>query len=132
MTLIEHGADVTNWNAGWVRPLHLAAEHGHTECVTALLRHGADINVRELTGLTPLHGAAAGGHVDCFEKLVQSGADTTLINYRNETALDVADESTKQQMCLIVQNAASQKLSSRDTDTKTKQHPDAIGRQYYA
>ena len=103
-TLIEHGADVNAWAGDWGTPLHRAVLNGHTKCVTALLRHGADASSRSRIGDTSLHKAARRGHVDCFEKLVQSGADTTLKNYANKTAIDVADESTKQQMQHIVNN----------------------------
>ena len=116
-TLIEHGADV-NAGAGDWTPFHSAAFYGHTECVTALLQHGADINIRSSFGDTPLHEAAIRGHVDCFKKLVQYGADTTLRNKRNKTALDVAKQSTKLEMQIIVETSQSQNYSSQETDTK--------------
>ena len=116
-TLLQHGADV-NAGAGDWTPFHSAAYLGHTECVTALLQHGADINIRSSFGDTPLHEAAIRGHVDCFKNLVQSGADTTLRNKRNKTALDVAKQSTKLEMQIIVETSQSQNYSSQETDTR--------------
>ena len=110
--LLRHGADINAGGPSNVTPLHWAAGYGRTECVTTPLRHGADVNSRDSRGNTPLHDAANGGHADCYEKLVRSGADTTMRNNDNKTALDVADESTKQQMQLIVKSTVRDETAS--------------------
>ena len=118
-TLIEHGANV-NAVAGNLTPLHSATFCGHIECVTALLRHGADVNSRVCGGDTPLHLAAVSGFLECFGKLTEYGADITLRNDSYKTALDMADESTKQQMQNIVETFGLQTSSNRINDAETK------------
>ncbi|HEY4146703.1 ankyrin repeat domain-containing protein [Pinirhizobacter sp.] len=58
--------------------LALAAQHGHTEIVRALLDAGEDPNRYNPPGLhshsTPLHQAALAGHLDVVKLLVESGA----------------------------------------------------------
>jgi hypothetical protein len=45
----------TNVYTGYhAQPVHIAAEHGHSEVVAELLDHGADVDSMSM-GLTPLH-----------------------------------------------------------------------------
>ena len=55
--------------------LHVAAEHGHTERVLALLDQGTEVNQLDPNGLTALHYAAAEGHLDTVRALLERGAD---------------------------------------------------------
>ena len=52
--LLREGADVTTRDADGNTPLHLAALHGHTDCVRALLDRGADANATNNAAATPL------------------------------------------------------------------------------
>jgi uncharacterized glyoxalase superfamily protein PhnB len=61
----------------WKAPLlHLAAEHGHLDCVKLLLHRGFDVHKRDRTNrATALHEAAAGGHLEIAKQLLAAGAD---------------------------------------------------------
>lgn len=61
--------------------LHVAAEHGRTERVLALLEQGTEVNQLDPNGLTALHYAAAEGHLDTVRALLERGAD---VNGRGE------------------------------------------------
>jgi ankyrin repeat protein len=58
--------------------LMLAAYHGHTETVVALLEHGADPNQANDKGQTPLAGAVFKGSDDIVRALVGAGADPAM------------------------------------------------------
>ncbi|XP_019614560.1 PREDICTED: ankyrin repeat domain-containing protein 2A-like, partial [Branchiostoma belcheri] len=77
-------------------PLHMSAQNGHHETVSALLTAGADVNSRDVSENTPLHYAATYGHPECAEIQLQYGADTGLRNKDGQTAEDIAayDEDT--------------------------------------
>ncbi|XP_068442041.1 ankyrin repeat and protein kinase domain-containing protein 1 [Clinocottus analis] len=55
--LISHHADVNAVNSGKVTPLHLAAQHGCTSIVKALLLNGADGTLLDSSGSTALNVA---------------------------------------------------------------------------
>jgi ankyrin repeat protein len=50
-------------------PLHLAAMHGHDDCVEALLAAGASRSVRDADGHDALEWAVDGGHDACVALL---------------------------------------------------------------
>jgi ankyrin repeat protein len=52
--LLKHGADINAKDANGNTPLHLAAEWGDPEIVSALLARGADARAVNLAGQTPL------------------------------------------------------------------------------
>lgn len=55
--------------------LMLAAYHGQTETVAALIAGGADLNLANDRGQTPLAGAVFKDETDVIETLVEAGAD---------------------------------------------------------
>lgn len=63
-------------------PLNLAALHGRTTMVGALLERGASLDSGDRENSRPLHNAAARGHLDTARFLVKKGAD---VNVRNKT-----------------------------------------------
>lgn len=75
--LSEHPAKIAVTGSQWNRPLlHIAADHGHDDCVRVLLEHGADVRQRDkFDNATALHWAAEGGHLDIVRRLVAAGAD---------------------------------------------------------
>merc|ERR1719443_1059836 len=58
-----------------LRPLHLAAYHGHAEVARLLLEHGADPVQKARDSYTPLHYAAFRGQHAVASALVSAGAD---------------------------------------------------------
>ena len=57
-------------------PLFLAARHGHTDCVIALLEKGANPNQsHEGSGDTPLLWAANKGHTNYVTALLEKGGE---------------------------------------------------------
>ncbi|MCY4647133.1 MAG: ankyrin repeat domain-containing protein, partial [Gammaproteobacteria bacterium] len=69
------GAPSDVWNRYGVTPLHLAAETGALDVVTALVGAGADLSVRDADEYTPLHRAVARGELETVEVLLSAGAD---------------------------------------------------------
>lgn len=74
-------------------PLHVAAENGDAEDVTALVNDGADPNAQDKGGRTPLHVAAQEGHAEAVTALINAGADRNAQDNYGLTPLDVADDS---------------------------------------
>jgi catechol 2,3-dioxygenase-like lactoylglutathione lyase family enzyme len=70
----------------WNTPLlHLAAAHGHLDCVKLLLERGLDVNLRDqLDRATPLLWAASGGHLDVVKHLAGAGADLDAMGDHHE------------------------------------------------
>lgn len=85
--LVEAGAEINFF--GWP-PLAYAAYNGHTEIVEYLLGRGAEVDGKTENGSTPLFFAARFGHVDTVKVLLKHGADPTILNDRDETAVDWA------------------------------------------
>ena len=56
------------------RALIVAAAHGHTDTVQALLDAGADVNAEDFTGWTALHAAAFNGDPEIVQLLLEHGA----------------------------------------------------------
>ena len=52
------------------RALIVAAAHGHTDTVQALLDAGADVNAKDVTGWTALHAAAFKGDPEIVQLLL--------------------------------------------------------------
>lgn len=73
------------------RLLTLAAAHGHTDMVKALIDRGADVNAKDGTGWTPLHAAAYGGHPEIIRLLLERGAVPLESNWYTPSPLSVAE-----------------------------------------
>ncbi|CAH3175626.1 unnamed protein product [Porites lobata] len=70
--------------------LHMAAQHGATECVHWLLECGASPNIRDGSGATPLHSAASGAHLQSVSCLIKHGGDTDAQTATGDLPLDFA------------------------------------------
>lgn len=88
--LLDLGADVKGTEKDGMTPLHLAASHGRTEAMKALIQAGADVNAvsRDILGAgrdyTPLEKALIEGRIPVSEMLavceilLENGARITL------------------------------------------------------
>lgn len=98
-TLIVHllqdfGLDVNFGDRQGYTALHWASRLGHTEIVKSLIDDfHANVNSRNKTQMTPLHMAAYWGRQEVIVLLLQRGADLQAMNYKHETAIDVASKS---------------------------------------
>ncbi|XP_031477831.1 E3 ubiquitin-protein ligase XBAT33-like [Nymphaea colorata] len=90
-----------NWDAdGGLTALHVAALHGHFDCVQLLLdisANGSAVTFHNGTsmdligaGSTPLHYAACGGNMKCCQVLIAKGASRTARNCDGRLPLDIA------------------------------------------
>jgi hypothetical protein len=80
-------------------PLIVAAEHGNTGIVNALVKHGAHVNYQiPEKKLTPLMVAVQKGNVDTVNYLLENGADKTIVDALGNTALEYAKQQKKQDL----------------------------------
>ena len=70
-------------------PLHIAAIHGDTLVVRALLDAGADPNAAGEQGDTPLHGALGQKHLQVARMLIAAGGSLDASNRDGVTARDM-------------------------------------------
>ena len=67
--------------------LVVAAEHGRTESLRALLHGGANHRLADSDGFTALAAAAYRGHLDCLLLLLLAGADPNCVDRAGNTPL---------------------------------------------
>ncbi|KAL3443722.1 ankyrin repeat-containing domain protein [Aspergillus insuetus] len=72
--LLDHGANVDDWDYSGVATLHYAVKRGDSDIVRILLEHGANQTNNYDIGF-PVHVAAEGGNLDILRLLVAHGAD---------------------------------------------------------
>lgn len=87
----EDGVDV-NMDLEGRRPLHYAADFGHSLVVEYLIKKGADINAKDKHDITPLLAAIFEGHSDVVRLMLDKGADKNLKAPGGETYLDAAEK----------------------------------------
>ncbi len=85
--LLDKGIDV---NATYLRDespwsgktaLMVAAEHGQSEVIQALLRRKANVNLKHYSDLTALMLAAGGAHTEAVRVLLAAGADPNAVGF---------------------------------------------------
>ncbi|MFJ8881874.1 ankyrin repeat domain-containing protein [Streptomyces sp. NPDC102402] len=75
LEFFEHGLPVDVQDAGGNTALMLAAYHGHTATVRALIGRGADVDLRNARDQSPVAGALFKGEDAIVGALVEAGAD---------------------------------------------------------
>lgn len=69
--LLRAGLDPDIGDSKGKTPLHIAASHGHEECVKVLLKHACNIHIKDMNGNTALWDAIASKHYSIFRILFQ-------------------------------------------------------------
>ncbi|MDN5895202.1 MAG: ankyrin repeat domain-containing protein [Nocardioides sp.] len=72
---LDHGFPIDQADGGANTLLMLAAYHGHTDTVAALLDRGADPDVRNARDQAPVAGALCQGEAEVVRLLAAAGAD---------------------------------------------------------
>ena len=93
--------------SGWTA-LHHASMFNRTDVIKHLLHEGADMNRQTRnTKAIPLHYAAINNKTEAVRILIENGADVNLMNYVNQTPLDLADKGSEVERLLMqVQQSA--------------------------
>ncbi len=71
-------------------PMHSAAEGGVTEIMDLLIAHYKDVNARSAYQLTAMHMASLGGHVPAMEWLLDKGAEVMPRDEHGRTPMHLA------------------------------------------
>jgi ankyrin repeat protein len=103
--LLKAGADPNLRDHHGQTPLHNTTYDGRpiaAPVASALLKGGADVDVQSKTGNTPLHGAALRGCEDVARVLLAHGADKAVRNKDGFTAEDVAANSRRAGVRLLI------------------------------
>jgi ankyrin repeat protein len=85
--LVDAGAEINFF--GWP-PLVYAAYNGHAEIVDYLIGRGADVNGKVENGSSALFFASRFGHIETVKVLLKHRADLSIVNDKDETAVDWA------------------------------------------
>lgn len=104
--LMASGAPFTTDWLG-TSPLHLAAQHGHSQTAEALLRAGVSRDARTKVDRTPLHMAAQHGHKQVVDLLISSGACANNTDMLNMTPLHWACEHNHVEIVKILLRAGA-------------------------
>jgi hypothetical protein len=84
--LVDHGAQLNLPNNNGASPVFIAAEHGHTQTVAALLSMGASPDVPDNKGCSPAYIATSRGHLGCLNALHAYGANLDAVTKEDRAA----------------------------------------------
>ena len=88
--VLATGADIEPPDKDYLSPMHLAAEVGSAEAITALINAGAAVGIRRSRGKTPLHAAARWGNSAAIRVLIKKGANPCARDHSGRTPIGVA------------------------------------------
>ena len=84
--VIEEGSGSAA-TTGWMSPLHMAAQRGHSRIVRMILQHDPVCDERDSDGVTPLMHATVGGYEDVVSSLLSHGARIGSVDCQNRSVL---------------------------------------------
>jgi len=126
--LLENGAFINDDDFVGMRPLHLAAYHGHHESLNLILQH-PDISIRSTSndGSTAIHSAVLGKYssestrIYVMQLLLSQGADINAADADKSTPLHLACmRGLKESIYFLVSNGAD--INIKDADGNTPLH----------
>ena len=96
MLLVEHGADIFDFDDEGVSVFDIAITYDNLEMVTYLVEKGRDVNqTNRKSGFTPLMAAACYGRIEIVKYLLQHGADQNAKDSKGFSAIDFARKMNK-------------------------------------
>lgn len=100
LALLSRDKSLVNWrDEEGLTPLIRAADRDALDVVKILLDNGADVMMSDSDGLTALHYAALCGHARSAALLVQYGGCPFTKDLQGQSAISIADASTKLAIC---------------------------------
>ncbi|TVY81914.1 Ankyrin repeat and protein kinase domain-containing protein [Lachnellula suecica] len=114
--------------AGWLSPLHIAAQKGHNGIARVLLQHNTDCNERDSDGLTPLVHAAVGGYEEVVDLLLSRSARICTLDNQGRSVLHWAVVHRREDVLRILLNHCTTNTGERrmldgyDNEGKTPLH----------
>jgi ankyrin repeat protein len=103
------GIDLTDVNQAGIfgdAPIHVAANRGRTDEITALLDGGADANASGELGNTPLHEAVMQNRIEAVKLLLDRGGDPQRKNHFGGTPLDAARSRQNRRLVRLLDGSA--------------------------
>jgi hypothetical protein len=99
--LLDAGADPERTDSGGLTALHFAAQLAHTDAAAQLLARKVPVDANSKKGATPLMRAVWNDAVACADLLLRSGANPSLSNTFGDTALQMAERTSRQHMLAL-------------------------------
>jgi ankyrin repeat protein len=97
--------------------LHVAAQRGHVEVVTALVQMGADKEAANAVGARPLHWAAMSGQLEVVRLLLQLGADWDATMHDGTTAHAASLQYVQPQVAALLEAVARSRSTAATAAT---------------
>nr|CAB3266051.1 SH3 and multiple ankyrin repeat domains protein 3-like [Phallusia mammillata] len=128
IVLLQNGADLSCVDSqGWTI-LHQVCRYGRLAHLKAILESvdqnsldgtAALVNARNATGNTPLHICALYNEEMCLRTLFKHGADSSLPNYANQDACQVAVVAGNVELAKLIQKLAEEPPTNDDNEGKS-------------
>ncbi|MGX6960666.1 MAG: ankyrin repeat domain-containing protein [Rickettsia endosymbiont of Pentastiridius leporinus] len=94
--LLKNGANPNDIGLRRDTPLHFAADRHYIVKMSYLLEFGADIDALGSDDSTPLHkvlmSSVDENRLEAVKLLLEKGANTRILNYKDKTAIEIAQE----------------------------------------
>jgi ankyrin repeat protein len=120
--LLASGADPNGRpGPGWSGPLCSAVIRTDEAMARMMVEAGADVNRSAPAIGTILHWVAGGGTVEQVSLLLELGADPTIENQDGKTALDVAEESGRDDIAVLLRTHVASVTNNEQRETSNEE-----------